>query len=137
VYLPVFLGSPPSAGASANVEWVRVMATARLPGLLFSGRRLVPLVTACVSAAVADNSGARFLAVSFMGGPARADLRCKCSVVLAGGDGMYFQVCWSPGGTEEENFAAQYRAQVVNRLDRLRLFGLTQAPRRYPLSSAR
>jgi hypothetical protein len=38
--------------------------------------------------------------------------------------------------TAEEEFAAAYRAQVVNRLDRLRLFGITPAPRRYPLSVA-
>jgi hypothetical protein len=38
--------------------------------------------------------------------------------------------------TAEEEFAAAYRAQIVNRLDRLRLFGITQAPQRYPLSVA-
>jgi NACHT domain len=38
--------------------------------------------------------------------------------------------------TAEEEFAAAYRRHVVNRLDRLRLFGITPAPRRYPLSVA-
>jgi hypothetical protein len=36
----------------------------------------------------------------------------------------------------DAEFAAAYRAQVVNRLDRLKLFGVTQATQRYPLSVA-
>lgn len=38
--------------------------------------------------------------------------------------------------TADAEFAAAYRAQVVNRLDRLRLFGVTQTTLRYPLSVA-
>jgi archaellum biogenesis ATPase FlaH len=41
-----------------------------------------------------------------------------------------------PRGTADAEFAAAYRAQVVNRLDRLRLFGVTQLSQRYPLSVA-
>ena len=37
---------------------------------------------------------------------------------------------------EDAEFAGAYRAQVVNRLDRLRLFGVTLATQRYPLSVA-
>ena len=36
----------------------------------------------------------------------------------------------------DAEFAAAYRAQIVNRLDRLKLFGVTQATQRYPLSVA-
>jgi hypothetical protein len=36
----------------------------------------------------------------------------------------------------DAEFAAAYRAHVANRLDRLRLFGVTQATQRYPLSVA-
>lgn len=38
--------------------------------------------------------------------------------------------------TADAEFAAAYRAQVVNRLDRLKLYGVTQALQRYPLSVA-
>jgi hypothetical protein len=41
-----------------------------------------------------------------------------------------------PLDTADAEFAAAYRAQVVNRLDRLRLFGVTQLTQRYPLSVA-
>jgi hypothetical protein len=40
------------------------------------------------------------------------------------------------GASADEEFAAAYRAQIVNRLDRLKLFGVTQTTQRYPLSVA-